>query len=121
MDDNIVDNINKLETKIELLNDISGFKKSVTEYNKLKKELDTYQLNIDTFMNSINEISNMSSFVKLNNDEEYNIYLSEITYISGMIDQQNIETQIILYEKLMGLINSCDNYIKNQKIDIVYL
>ena len=121
MDDNIMDNINELENKIGLLNDISGFKKSVTEYNKLKKELDACQLNIDNHMNKIHEISNTNCVIKLNNDDEYNNSLAEIHKITDIIDLQNIETQIVLYDKLVGLINSCDDYIQNQKIDIVYL
>lgn len=118
--------INELETKIKALDDISGFKKSITEHNKIYKELEqckTEVENIDKYVDDLyHHIDNENNENNKDiSDEEYMQYIAEIGSLNEGFDIFEVDQQIQAYQDSLMKIKLCDNYLKSRKMEICYL
>lgn len=120
--------INELENKIKALADISGFKKSITEHNKIQKELEKCKTRVEQLEKFVDTIStNDESLISVNDqieqitDEIYQQYLSEIKMLNEIFDRLEIDEQVQVYQNIMNKIKICDNYLKSQKMEIFYI
>jgi hypothetical protein len=127
--------LDELDNKINLLDKVSGFKKSIQEHNKLRKELDDLDSKITEYERTIININiNSNSECSLKGkpdsdtnliitDDDYNKHIEEIKLLS---ESDYFETQIKepepeLYKRLVYLINVCDKYLAERKLELVYV
>lgn len=120
----IEDKVNDLDKKIKALDDVTGFKKSVTEFNKVNKELEDCILELNSLESMVEKISieseaEGSSIVVT--DEQYICYMNEIKSLIEIFDELHIREQIELYKNAVLKIKLCDYFLKSQKTEIIYL
>ena len=115
--------LQELESKIKKLDEITGFKKSITEYNKISQELQQCRCSIEELEKFIESgCDNIDCKpIEQITDEEYAQNMKEIKDVAEIFEHLNIDEQIKLYQKLQQMISSCDTYIKSHKMEIVYL
>lgn len=113
--------INELEIKIKALDEISGFKRSITEHNKIQKELETCKIEIEGLEKLITNISIDNNLIEQITDEQYIQYITEIKSLTEIFDKLEIDEQIQIYQNMMIKIKLCDNYLKSRKQEIIYI
>lgn len=115
------DKIIDLENKIKNLNEIQGFKKSIAEYNKIKKELDKYMDEIMELEKNIEISCEIEEITDPISDEKYFEYISEIKSLSEIFENLEINEQIQIYQNIKNKIKQCDDYLKSQKMEVIYI
>jgi flagellar biosynthesis chaperone FliJ len=114
--------ITNLENKIKALNEINGFKKSITEYRKIRQDIEQLLLDIENKEKYIEHLkSRQNTLIPMITDEEYQRYMDEITSLGETFDKLELEEQLRLYPDMITKINLCGNYLEACKMDIVFL
>ena len=117
----ISNKINELENKIKGLDEISGFKKSINEHNKIQKELEKCKTDLEELEKFIDNIDFGNDIIEQITDEQYIQYLTEIKSLTEIFDKLEIDEQIQVYQNIMTKIKSCDNYLKSRKMEIFHI
>lgn len=119
----MLNKISELETKIKSLDNITGFKKSIQEYNKIYKELEIYRKEIGELEKSIDQINERinidENMIELITDEQYVQYLNEIKLLNEIFEKLEINEQLEIYQNVINKIKLCDKYLKSCKMEIL--
>lgn len=115
--------ITEIEQKIKGLDSISGFKKSIIEYNKICKDIETCKSMISKFESQINDICSSSNKdnCDITTDDEFSKEMEELNLMCEHFNELDLDNQIEVYKILLKKINKCDLYLTNLKMDIIYL
>ena len=112
--------INDLENKIKTLDDIKGFKSSITAHNKIQKELEQLKLEVENLEKFVNTDTSDKPIEQIT-DEQYVEYLNEIISLNEVFDKLEVNEQIQVYQNMTMKIKLCDSYLKSRKMEIVYV
>lgn len=113
------DKIKELENKIKKLNEINGFKKSITEHNKIQQELEKCKKEVEELERTIDNIT-LNDICEQITDEQYLEYFDEIKSLTEVFDKLEINEQIEVYKNIMIKVKMCENYLKSRKLEIIY-
>jgi len=119
----ITSKIADIEQKIKNLDEISGFKKSVMEYNKICKELVVCKSMLNQIEEKINTGSNMNNNIEITNDiateEDFTKEMEELDLLCNNFDDLDLDDQVDVYSILLNKIAKCDKYLENLKMEII--
>lgn len=108
-------NINEDITK---LNQISGFKKRVTEYEKINKNIEEFSDHLIQLEKEINNIVIEKNNVDIT-DEEYHNNLQNLQEIIKIFDNSiDIEDQINLQKIIFNKIQDMEIYLNNRELEV---
>lgn len=123
--------INDIDQKIKELDFVSGFKKSIAEFNKINNELEICKNELSKIEEQVNCNSDTDvAFSQRNennkideqiNDNNFNDFLLNLRMITEIFPELDIEEQIKLYQDALNKIKLCEKYLETRKIEIIYI
>jgi tRNA A37 threonylcarbamoyladenosine dehydratase len=111
-----------IQNDINDMNNITGFKKMVSEHTRINKELNDNNEYVNSLMETITKSKTDVSVEEIPdiNDEQYVQYIEDLKNCSELFDKiENIEDQMKLYFDSMYKVKLVVTYLNKRKTDII--
>jgi len=111
--------IKTIQADISNLDNINGFKKIVTEHNRINSDIQSCTATLDTLTQTLDKTNDLDTEGELT-DDQYNEHIEYLKTICDIFDQmENIEDQLPIYIEAMMKVKQVEKYLENRKIEIV--
>ena len=116
----IEEKIIELNKKVNALENVTGFKKSINEFNKINKEIEQCMSELTSLESKIQEISIEKEEPNITDEE----FMENLEYLKSLVEKFDdfpLTEQIRLYHEGLQKIKLNDKFLKSQKTEIIYL